>query len=66
MLDVYYQFYVGGSGIAAEVTFTGRAEGGNDDLDVVGTWEAQATGVDPTWEGRTARTFFKVVRNVDT
>ena len=34
-LDLYYQFDVGGSGVATDVMITGRINGGNDDLDGV-------------------------------
>lgn len=33
-LEVYYQFDVSGSGIAVETAFSGRINGGNDDVDV--------------------------------
>jgi len=35
-IDVKYNFLVGSSGVASEVTFTGRLNGANDDLDIFG------------------------------
>ena len=34
-MELYYQFDVGGAGVAVEVTITGRINGNNDDLDGV-------------------------------
>lgn len=33
-LELYYQFDVGGDGVANSVTFTGRINGSNDDMDI--------------------------------
>lgn len=38
-LDCYYEFNVGGAGVASEVTVVGRVNGSNDTLDGVYAWD---------------------------